>query len=215
MELTVECQKRAPGSKPKALRREGLIPAVLYGHKGAESVSLTLNEKVAKTLVKDAVVNNTLIRVKIPGWSGKALLRDVHAHPWKGNLYHLSFFSVAAQESLEVTVPLHFVGDAPGVKEGGALDTVFTELQVQCAPDNIPESIEVDVSHLNMGDSLHIHELTLPQDVIPLQEPERVIVSVQPPQLIVEPEEAEASEEAEAALEALGSGSESEPDINT
>jgi len=204
MELTVECQKRAPGSKPKALRREGLIPAVLYGHQGAESVSLALSEKEAKTLLKDAVVNNTLIRVKTPGWSGKALLREVQTHPWKGNLYHLSFFSVAAQESLEVTVPLHFVGEAPGVKEGGALDTVFTELQVQCAPDNIPESIEVDVSHLNVGDSLHIHELTLPQDVTPLQEPERVVVSVQPPQLLVE------SEETEAALEALSTGADSE-----
>jgi len=206
MELTVECQKRVPGSKPKALRREGLIPAVLYGHKGAESVSLTLSEKVAKTLVKDAVVNNTLIRVKTPGWSGKALLRDVQTHPWRGDLYHLSFFSVAAQESLEVDVPLHFVGEAPGVKEGGALDSVFTELQVECPPEDIPESIEVDVSHLNIGDVLHVHELELPPEATLLQEPEQVIVSVQPPQLIVEPEEAD--EEA-AALE-TGAGGESE-----
>ncbi len=205
MELTVECQKRVPGSKPKALRREGLIPAVLYGHKGAESVSLTLSEKAAKTLVKDAVVNNTLIRVKTPGWAGKALLRDVQTHPWRGDLYHLSFFSVAAQDSLEVDVPLHFVGEAPGVKEGGALDSVFTELQMECPPDDIPESIEVDVSHLNIGDALHVHELELPPGATPLQEPERVIVSVQPPQLIVEPEEV-------GDLEALDSesGTESE-----
>ncbi|CAA9562122.1 LSU ribosomal protein L25p [uncultured Synechococcales cyanobacterium] len=190
MELTVECQKRESGSKPNALRREGLIPAVLYGHKGTESVSLTLSEKTAKTLVKDAVINNTLIRVKIPGWSGKALLRDVQSHPWKGLLYHLSFFSVAAQDSLEVTVPMHFVGEAVGVKdEGGSIDTSLTELQVECAPDQIPEAIAVDVSQLHMGDTVYVHQLVLPEGVTVLGEPDRVAVSILPPQLIVEPEE--------------------------
>jgi len=207
MELTVECQKRESGSKPNALRREGLIPAVLYGHKGTESVSLTLSEKTAKTLVKDAVINNTLIRVKIPGWSGKALLRDVQSHPWKGLLYHLSFFSVAAQDSLEVTVPMHFVGEAVGVKnEGGSIDTSLTELQVQCAPDQIPEAIAVDVSQLHIGDTVYVHQLVLPEGVTVLGEPDRVAVSILPPELIVEPEEAvetEATEEGtEAAAEA-------------
>ena len=208
MELTVECQKRESGSKPNALRREGLIPAVLYGHKGTESVSLTLSEKTAKTLVKDAVINNTLIRVKIPGWSGKALLRDVQSHPWKGLLYHLSFFSVAAQDSLEVTVPMHFVGEAVGVKdEGGSIDTSLTELQVECAPDQIPEAIAVDVSQLHMGDTIYVHQLVLPEGVTVLGEPDRVAVSILPPQLIVEPEEeateTEATEEGtKAAAEA-------------
>lgn len=202
MELTVECQKRSPGSKPKALRREGLIPAALYGHKGTESVSLTLSEKTAKKLIKDAVINNTLIRVKIPGWSGKALLRDVQTHPWKGLLYHLSFFSVAAQDSLEVSVPLHFVGDAPGVEQaGGSLDTSLTELHVQCAPDNIPETIEIDVSGMNMGDTLYVHDLVLPPGVTALGESERVAVSILPPQLVVEPAE-------EAGPEGSGTGSE-------
>jgi len=203
MELTVECQKRESGSKPNALRREGLIPAVLYGHKGTESVSLTLSEKTAKTLVKDAVINNTLIRVKIPGWSGKALLRDVQSHPWKGLLYHLSFFSVAAQDSLEVTVPMHFVGEAVGVKnEGGSIDTSLTELQVQCAPDQIPEAIAVDVSQLHMGDTIYVHQLVLPEGVTVLGEPDRVAVSILPPQLIVEPEEAAETEATEEGTEA-------------
>jgi large subunit ribosomal protein L25 len=98
--------------------------------------------------------------------------------------------SLAAQDSLEVDVPLHFVGEAPGVKiEGGSLDTVFTELKVQCAPDSIPETIEVDVSHLNMGDMLHVHELNLPPGVTALQEAEQIVVSVLPPQLVTEPAE--------------------------
>ena len=181
MEVSVECQKRPDGSKPGALRRSGLIPAVLYGHKGTESVSLTLPAKTAETLLKKATVNNTLVQVNIPdiSWNGKALLREVQTHPWKrSQVYHLSFFSVASQDSLEVTVPLHFLGQAAGIKSGGILDPVITELQVQCAPGDIPESIDVDVSNLEIGDSLHVRDLILPQGITPMLEPETTIVIV-------------------------------------
>jgi large subunit ribosomal protein L25 len=180
MDVTVECQKRPEGSKPRSLRRSGLIPAVLYGHKGAESVALTLSAKDAETLLKKATINNTLVQVKIPdiSWSGKALLREVQTHPWKNALYHLSFFSVAAQESLDVMVQLHFVGEPAGVKQGGVLEVVISELQVQCAPENIPESIEIDVSNMQIGDVIRVEELVLPPGVTPLSEPERTVVTV-------------------------------------
>lgn len=192
MELTIECQKRTPGSNPKALRRAGLIPVVLYGHNGTESVSLTVNTKVAETLVRRASVNNTLVQVKIPDirWNGKALLREVQSHPWKNSLYHLSFFSVAAQESLDVNVPLSFVGESPAVKQGGSLDTVLTELQVQCAPDNIPEVIEIDVSQMNIGDAVYVQQLVLPSGVTVLGDLERVVVSALSPRVTAEEEEA-------------------------
>jgi large subunit ribosomal protein L25 len=181
MELTVECQKRAEGSKPNALRRSGLIPAVLYGHKGAESVAITIKAKTVETLLKKHVVNNALIQLNIPdiSWSGKTLLREVQVHPWKGHPYHLSFFSVATQDSLEVEVNLHFVGEAIGVKmEGGILDPVLTQLKLKCKPDNIPEAINVDVSDMHVGDALHIHELKLPEGAVPIGEPNQVVVSV-------------------------------------
>lgn len=180
MELTVECKQRPEGINPRALRKSGQIPAALYGHKGAESVSLTIDAKAAETLVKKATVNNTLIQVNIPHlrWNGKALLREVQSHPWKPLLYHLSFFSVAAQESLDVVVPLHFVGDAAGVKAGGVLDTVVTELQIRCAPGNIPESIEIDVSNLELGDSLRVSDLVLPEGVTPLIEQNETVVAI-------------------------------------
>ena len=102
MSIAVECQKRPEGSKPRALRRQGLIPAALYGHNGAESVSLTVKSKDAETLLKNASINNTLIDVNIPdiSWNGKAIIREVQAHPWKKTLFHLSFFSVSAGEPL-------------------------------------------------------------------------------------------------------------------
>lgn len=97
MTVTVECQKRPEGIKPNKLRREGFIPATLYGHNGSESISLTVKEKDAQNLLKQASVNQTLVDVNIPdlSWNGKVLIREVQAHPWKRNLYHLSFFFVA------------------------------------------------------------------------------------------------------------------------
>lgn len=181
MELTIECQKRPSGSKPNALRREGLTPAVLYGHNGTESVELTLSTRTAQTLVKKASLNNTMIQISVPElpWSGKALLREVQTHPWRGDLYHLSFFSVGTLASIQVTVPLHFVGESIGVKQnGGTLDTVLNELEVVCSPNNVPETIEIDVSNMDVGDALHVNELPLSEGVTVVGEGDRVVVSI-------------------------------------
>ncbi len=185
MELTVECQKRPEGSKPNALRRQGRIPANLYGHQGAQSISLTLDAKTAERLLKKASLNNTIIDLNVTDvpWRGKTLIREVQTHPTKRSLYHLSFFAVAAHSDLAIEVPLRFVGDAVGVKqEGGLLDPVMTQMQVRCAPENIPDAIEINVSNLNIGDNLHVHEIALPEGVTSMDDSERVVVSVLPPQ---------------------------------
>ncbi|MEH2314147.1 MAG: 50S ribosomal protein L25/general stress protein Ctc [Nostoc sp.] len=204
MAITVESQKRPEGSKPRALRRSGLIPANLYGHKGTESISLTIDAKTVERLLKRASVNNTLIELNITDapWRGKTLLRELQIHPAKGTPYHLSFFAVAGHGDTTVEVPLRFLGNAVGVKqEGGFLDTVITELQVSCAPENIPEIIEIDVSNLQIGDSLRIQELVLPQGVTVLGDTERVVVSVSQPQISAAAED-EAELEGEPASEA-------------
>ncbi|MEH2246353.1 50S ribosomal protein L25/general stress protein Ctc [Nostoc sp.] len=203
MAITVESQKRLEGSKPRALRRSGLIPANLYGHKGTESISLTIDAKTVERLLKRASVNNTLIDLNITDvpWRGKALLRELQMHPAKGTPYHLSFFAVAGHGDMTVEVPLRFLGNAVGVKqEGGFLDTVITELQVSCAPENIPEIIEIDVSNLQIGDSLRIQELVLPQGVTVLGDTEQVVVSVSQPQISAAAED-EAELEGETAPE--------------
>ena len=189
MEITVEGQKREPGSKPRALRRSGLIPANLYGHKGTESIALTLKAKTVELLLKKASVNNTLIQLSITDipWRGSTLLREVQIHPAKGWPYHLSFFAVASQDSLTIEVPLQFVGEAPGVKlEGGVLDPVLTQLQVQCAPDNIPETIEIDISQMHVKDTLYVHQLVLPEGIVALGEPDRAVVTVVQSQVTAE-----------------------------
>jgi large subunit ribosomal protein L25 len=181
MALTIECKSRPAGSKANALRRSGQLPAVLYGHQGAESISLVVSAKDAEHLIRDASLNNTLIDVTISDlkWNGKALLREVHTHPWRGTPYHISFFAVAAQDSLEVDVPLHYVGTAKGIKVGGgSLEPVLSSLRVKCAPDSIPEQIEIDVTDLDGGDALHVNQLTLPAGVVALDAADRVVVTV-------------------------------------
>jgi len=181
MEITVECQKRAEGSKPRALRREGLIPASLYGHKGTESMMLTVKAKTLEKLLKQAGVNSTVVDLNIPdlSWRGKTLLREVQIHPVKRWAYHVSFFALSEQASVEVEVPVHFVGEAPGVKvEGGVLDLVLMQLEIKCAPDNIPDAIEVDISGLHLKDILYVSELVLPAGIAVVGDPERAVASV-------------------------------------
>lgn len=213
MELTVECNKRSPNTKAKALRREGRIPAVLYGHDGAESVSLTMDAKEAETLLRQASVNSSLIQLNVPDlpWKGRVLIREAHLHPWRGYLYHLSFFSVKGQDTVDVTIPFNIVGEAVGVREErGILETILTELSAKCEPAAIPEAIEVDVTNLKVGDNLHISDLSLPKGVTPNIEPERTVLSIQPPAMAQpEPAAEEPTDPAVvAALSAMDAGTE-------
>jgi large subunit ribosomal protein L25 len=180
MNISVECQTRPEGSKPRALRREGLIPAALYGHDGSNSVSLTIPTKDAQKLLRDAAINNTLIEIKIPdlSWSGKALIREVQAHPWKKTLNHLSFFTVSAKQQVEIVVPVVITGKAVGTKEGGIVEQIMTELNIACSAGNIPESIEVDVTNFEIGTILNVGEIVLPNGAVVLDDPDRTAIAV-------------------------------------
>jgi large subunit ribosomal protein L25 len=127
----------------------------------------------------------------------------------------LSFFAIAAQDSLQVTVPVHLVGEAPGVKEGGVIEQLINELQVQCAPDDIPESIEINVSEMDMGTTLHLHEVAIPEGVEILDDLERTVLSIVAPRSVVEEtEETEVAPEVAEALAAMSDeGDEGEPAI--
>ncbi|AFZ44745.1 LSU ribosomal protein L25P [Halothece sp. PCC 7418] len=175
-----ECQTRPEGSKPRALRRDGLIPAALYGHKGAESMSLVAKAKDVEILLKNASVNNTLVEVNVPetSWKGRALIREVQKHPWRPDIYHVSLFAVAGQDSVEVVVPVHLEGEAEGVREGGLLEQIITELTIQCPPSQIPEVINIDVTEMPIGTTLHISELKLPEGVTASDDPERTVLTI-------------------------------------
>ena len=208
MNITVECKSRQEGSKPRALRREGLIPAALYGHDGANSVSLTIPAKEAQMLLRQAAINNTLIDLTVPdiSWKGKALIREVQAHPWKRTLNHLTFFTVSAKQKVEIVVPVVITGKAIGTKEGGIVEQIMTELKIACAADSIPESIEIDVTNFEVGSILHVGEIILPEGAEVLDDPERTAISVViPAKPVVEEEESVATEVVEATAESAAS----------
>lgn len=203
MNISVECKSRPEGSKPRALRREGLIPAALYGHDGAKSISLTIPAKEAQLLLREAAINNTLIDLNVPdiSWKGKALIREVQAHPWKRTLNHLSFFTVSAKQQVEIVVPLVLTGKAAGTKEGGIVDQIMTELKIICAADSIPESIEIDVTNFEIGSMLQVGEIVLPEGAEVLDDPERTAISIVLPAKPVETEDAGVTEVSEQSAE--------------
>ncbi|WP_319419140.1 50S ribosomal protein L25/general stress protein Ctc [Pleurocapsa sp. FMAR1] len=211
MNITVECKSRPEGSKPRALRREGLIPVALYGHDGANSVSLTIPAKEAQMLLRQAAINNTLVDLQVPdiSWKGKALIREVQAHPWKRTLNHLSFFTVSADQQVEIVVPIILVGEAAGTEEGGIVEQIMTELNIACAADKIPESIEIDVTSFEIGSLLHVGEIALPEGAVVLDDPERTAISVVvPAKPVTEDEETTETEiigESEESTEAADS----------
>jgi large subunit ribosomal protein L25 len=205
MDLTIDCTQRASDEKPKQLRREGTLPAVLYGHDGSNSLALKLSNYQAEALLRKATVNKSVITVNVTDvpWKGKVILREVQRHPWKNKLHHLSFFSIAAQSEIEVSMPIHFVGEAVGVTDrGGTLDTVMTEIQLKCPPDAIPQSLEVDVSGLDVGDALHVGEIKLPKGSSVSADPEQLVVSVLAPRVAETDDVAETAEAETAEAEA-------------
>ena len=201
MDLKIDCTQRASDEKPKKLRREGTLPAVLYGHDGAASVPLKLSNYDAEALLRKATVNKSVITVNVPDlpWSGKVILREVQKHPWKNKIHHLSFFSIAAQSEIEVSMPINFIGNAVGVEEkGGTLDMVMTEVQLKCPPDAIPQSLDVDVSDMDIGDALHVGEIKLPEGSSIVADDKLLVVSVLAPRTTTVEEEDAAAETAAA-----------------
>ncbi len=202
MELTIDCTQRAADEKPRKLRREGTLPAVLYGHDGKASVALKLSNYDAEALLRKASVNKSVITVNVPDmpWSGKVILREVQKHPWKNKIHHLSFFSIASQDFIEVSMPINFVGEAIGVtNKGGTLDMVMTEVQLKCPPDAIPQSLDVDVSGLDIGDALHVGEIKLPKGSSIAADDKLLVVSVLAPRTASADDDAAEAAPAEAA----------------
>ncbi len=164
----VNAQLRTDEGKGASRRLRGMkrIPAVIYGgHKEPVSLSLAVNEMV-KHLESEAFYSHVLT-VEVDGVAEKAVLKDLQRHPSKDMLYHFDFQRVSADEKLSMNVPLHFINEdaCAGMKEGGALSRLMNEVAVACLPDNLPEFIEIDVADLNVGESIHLSAINLPEGV--------------------------------------------------
>jgi large subunit ribosomal protein L25 len=171
---------RGKGASRK-LRAAGRVPAVVYG-RGENTRSVTVDAHELSRLMSRVHVENTVIDLEIAGEGAlKALVREVQTHAFRDAVLHIDFYQIHAGESVTVAVPLRFTGAAPGVKAGGMLQHALDELEVRCLPDGIPEAIDVDISGLQIGDSVHVSQITLPRGVESLEDPERSVCSVLPP----------------------------------
>ena len=148
-------------------RRAGQLPGIVYGGtKDAQPITLDHNELYH--LLKKEVFHSSLLSIDVEGEVNTVILRDTQWHPFKQQVLHIDFQRVAADEKIHVKVPLHFIGgdDSPAVKLGGCIiSAILNDIDVVCLPGNLPEFIKVDLSALDVGQSVHVSQLTLPADV--------------------------------------------------
>lgn len=196
--LNVEPRKGRGKGPARRLRQAGKIPGVFYSPRRM-AVELAIDNKEFVTHVAN-LEGSHLIRFRsaAAGLQEKvALLREVQTHPVSGAVLHVDFYEVDLAQRLTVTVPLHFIGRAVGVAEGGILQPVLREIEVECLPTDIPQYIEVDVSALAIHDAIHLANLQMPANVTAVFETNETVVTVLPPTV----EEVKAAEPtAEAAV---------------
>ena len=201
MQIEFKATKRdAQGTgASRRLRRAGHVPGIIYG--GADDVSvITMDHNEIYHLLRKEAFHASVLSIDVDGTKQAAVLRDVQWHPFKQQVLHLDFQRVAAGEKMHLKVPLHFVGDdvSPAVKLGGCMIShVVNEVDVQCLPKDLPEFIQVDLSTLEVGQSVHVSQIALPAGVELVQhgEGDPVVATA----LIVKGAATEAEGEGEAA----------------
>lgn len=199
-EVTLKVRPREKRGKElvKKLRRNGFIPAVVYGQ-DTDSLPLEIDGKAFHALIRGGLGENVLVTLTTGDQKAKdrkVLIREVQRDPVRGDILHVDFHQISLTKKLSIQVPIHLVGIPEGVTTGGILQHVLRELEVECLPTAIPEKIDVDVSHLQIGDSIHVVDLKL-ENIDVLSDPASSIVSVVPPTVFKEPEVVAAAVEAE------------------
>ena len=212
-ELNAEPRSDTGKGASRRLRRAGKVPAIIYGgSKDPEALTLSHNE-VLRNLENEAFYSH-ILTVKSGGNETQAILRDLQRHPSKAVIMHMDLQRVSATETLRTSVPVHIVGEdvSPGVKASGLVSHDLTEIEVECFPQDLPEYIEVDISSLEVGESIHLSALKVP-DGVKLTELERgedhdaSVVSIHVKRVVEEiEEEAPAAEAGGGAEEAKGEG---------
>jgi len=203
VEVSIERRQGQGKGTARKLRRAGGIPAVFYGPKRA-TVSIAVRAEEFERKLSHLEGSHLIRLVNDGGKDAElhdkaVLLREIQRHPVTGEVLHADFFEVDLTERLTVSVPLRFVGKAVGVVEGGVLQPIVREIELECLPTEIPEFI-VDVSHLTIHQAVHLSELRLPERVTAMGEPTQPLVSVLPPTV----EEAKPAAEAAEAVPAEG-----------
>jgi large subunit ribosomal protein L25 len=209
-EITVTAEKRSDFGKnaSRRLRQKGMVPAIVYGGKGG-NVSVSVDPKSLQKVLKSEAGRNAILKLEIAGQGAtNAILKSWQVDPIKENFLHVDFFRIAMDVEIRVTVPIAVKGEAKGVKtEGGILELVLRQIDVECLPGDIPERIEVDVTDLGMNESLRVSELPVTAKVKVLNNPDQVVVHV------VSVKEEVAAPAAAAPVEGEAAAAPAEPEV--
>ncbi|MFH1782040.1 MAG: 50S ribosomal protein L25 [Candidatus Omnitrophota bacterium] len=203
VDLNVSLREGTGKEKNKKLRQSGLVPAVVY-RKGEETVILKIDKKILGKALHTEAGENVILKLHIEGAKKKkertVVIKEIQRDPVKDIVLHADFQEISLTEKLKVKVQILSKGEAKGVKQdGGVLQHVLWEAEVECLPTNIPEKIEVDIKDLKIGDSIHVKDVIAPEGVAILNDPEEVVFSVEHPKSVedlvaAEPVEGEAQE---------------------
>ena len=202
IELKTQMRKSSGNGPARALRRQGHIPAVLYGP-GKEPILLSVEKSAFEQVLKKGKASQILLSLIIKnGRNHKrtVMIKELQTTPVSRDFLHIDFYEVAMDRKIRVNVSVVPIGHAIGVEEGGILQVVRRELEVLCLPTNIPEAFEIDITALNIGDSIHVEDIPHDEDVEILADVNFTVITVSSPKVeeVEEPEEAEEGEEAEA-----------------
>ncbi len=202
--LRVKPRKRIGKSGAREVRKEGNIPAILYGQ-GEDSVPLVVQPDELKQALSNNAGMNTVLELEIDGFEPPAkkfsMLREVQKDPLKNRVLHIDFLAIDMEKNVKVKVPVNTQGRSEGERKGGKLEKLMRTIDLECLPGNIPDSIEIDVSSLNMGDFVDIAGLTFGEGVKPLRDGSEKVVHVIVERSIEEVEEAEEVEQEPEAQE--------------
>lgn len=197
-DLKVEERQETGTSICRKLRRQGLIPAVLYGEK-IDTLSLMVGEKEFRSLMKTHGTSNPLVNLILDGQAKKskqtAMVHQIQKDPITQKVLHIDFHKISLTEKIQTTVPIEFVGEAVGVREGGVLQHNLRHVEVECLPIQIPEAFIVNVENLNIGDLMRVEDLPVIAGVEVLTDPHEIMVTITPPTELKEEELAAAEEE--------------------
>ncbi len=192
--LSAEARTETGKGVARKLRAAGRVPAVVYGH-AREAQALSLQTRELEKLLSSISTGSTVVELTLGGATTKTLIREVQRHPFKKQILHVDFQELVAGEKVTVEIPLVFVGIPEGVRLSGALlEQILHSIEVLVDPANIPNHIDVDVTNLAMGHSLHVNELSLPAGLEVLTEQDATVCAVVAPRAVVEETPAEGAE---------------------
>ena len=183
----------------KKYRKDGFVPAVIYG-KNKENLNILIDPIKLKKLLKNEAGENTIIEMKLDKSDLKknVLLKDAHLDTLTSDPLHLDFYEITDGVDVKVSSPLLFEGKPEGVKNGGVIQTLSNEIKIKCLPTNIPNVIEINISDLNIGDTLRVKDIKPMDGIEILSNPESTIISILAPRLVVETATTDTDESSES-----------------